>query len=79
MDVDWQSSDFLEDDDYEGTYEIQESFLALKHIDKSTNGKQGNIKQEKSMMELINECKTKNTAYETLMNTWKNVNTIPDT
>ena len=28
MDVDWQSSDFLEDNDYESVYEIQESFLA---------------------------------------------------
>ncbi len=71
--ADWQTTCHVpaapsvgEDDD------IQEGFLELKKIDKPTSCKNTTRPPEKSMLELIEECKCKNTTYETLMNTWKN-------
>ena len=80
MEIDWQSENFQNEDDKninrENEYEIQENFLGLKHIDKSTTGKSARPNNEKTMIQLINECKVKNTTYETIMNTWKNINNI---
>lgn len=51
--------------------ELSDKFLDLKHIEKSTC-KAANTKKEKTMLELIDECKSKNTTYETIINTLKN-------
>ena len=43
MEIDWQSEDYQKEDEKninrENEYEIQQNFLGLKHIDKSTTGK----------------------------------------
>ncbi len=75
VDAEWQAASGGSDAspaDGDDKDDIQGNFLDLKRIDKLTGGKGTKAPREKSMLELIEECKSKNTTYETLMNTWKN-------
>jgi hypothetical protein len=56
---------------------IGDNFLELKHIDKRSKRTGASARAEKTMLELIHECKSKNTTYETIINTWKNANGSP--
>jgi len=75
LELDWQNEKLFEKEKNEEFTEIQENFLDLKHIDKTTST---NIMKpkEKTMMELIEECKQKNSTYETFMNTIKNTGIV---
>ena len=78
IDDNWQVGECSSDNqkELESEYNGQDNFGKLKQIDKYLTSK--NHKDGKSMIELIEECKAKNTCYETLMNTFKNLSPVTD-